>query len=107
MVSTIASPAKPRNRLKTFADMRLGAMLALALMYVILAWVFASFSRPFAVMLVIPFGLIGAVLGHMLMGYDLSILRLDRVSWPIRYPCQRQHHSGECDRRQKAVRSIA
>jgi multidrug efflux pump subunit AcrB len=38
--------------------------------------VFASFTRPFAVMLVIPFGLVGAVLGHMLLGYDLSILSL-------------------------------
>jgi multidrug efflux pump subunit AcrB len=45
-------------------------------MYIVLAWVFASFTRPFAVMLVIPFGLIGAVLGHMLLGYNLSILSL-------------------------------
>ena len=67
---------KAEEQAETFADMRLGAMLALALIYVILAWVFASFTRPFAVMLVIPFGVIGAVLGHMLMGYDLSILSL-------------------------------
>ncbi len=67
---------KAEEQAETFADIRLGAMLALALIYVILAWVFASFTRPFAVMLVIPFGLIGAVLGHMAMGYDLSILSL-------------------------------
>ena len=67
---------KAEEQAETFADIRLGALLALALMYVILAWVFASFTRPFAVMLVIPFGLIGAVLGHMIMGYDLSILSL-------------------------------
>ena len=67
---------KAEEQAETFADIRLGAMLALALMYIILAWVFASFTRPFAVMLVIPFGLIGAVLGHMIMGYDLSILSL-------------------------------
>lgn len=67
---------KAEEQAETFADIRLGAMLALALMYIILAWVFASFSRPLAVMLVIPFGLIGAVLGHMVMGYDLSILSL-------------------------------
>jgi multidrug efflux pump subunit AcrB len=67
---------KAEEQAETFADMRLGALLALALIYIILAWVFASFTRPFAVMLVIPFGLIGAVLGHMMMGYDLSILSL-------------------------------
>ena len=67
---------KAEEQEETFADMRLGAILALAFIYIILAWVFASFTRPFAVMLVIPFGLIGAVLGHLLMGYDLSILSL-------------------------------
>ena len=51
-------------------------MIGLALIYIILAWVFASFTRPFAVMLVIPFGLVGAVLGHLILGYDLSILSL-------------------------------
>jgi multidrug efflux pump subunit AcrB len=65
---------KAEEQAETFADIRIGAALALALIYIILAWVFASFTRPFAVMLVIPFGLIGAVLGHMLMGYNLSIL---------------------------------
>ncbi len=67
---------KAEEQAETFADIRLGAMMALALMYIILAWVFASFSRPFAVMLVIPFGLIGAVFGHLAMGYDMSILSL-------------------------------
>ncbi|MDH3663917.1 MAG: efflux RND transporter permease subunit, partial [Alphaproteobacteria bacterium] len=67
---------KAEEQAETLADIRIGGMLALALIYIILAWVFASFTRPFAVMLVIPFGLIGAVLGHMLMGYNLSILSI-------------------------------
>ncbi|MEM7044949.1 MAG: efflux RND transporter permease subunit, partial [Pseudomonadota bacterium] len=67
---------KAEEQAETFADIRIGAMLALALIYIILAWVFASFWRPFAVMLVIPFGLVGAVLGHLLMGFDLSILSI-------------------------------
>lgn len=60
----------------TLADLRLGAMIGLALMYIILAWVFASFSRPLAVMMVIPLGLVGAVVGHMVMGFELTILSL-------------------------------
>jgi len=60
----------------TLADLRLGAMIGLALIYIILAWVFASFSRPLAVMAVIPFGLVGTVIGHMVMGFDLTILSL-------------------------------
>jgi multidrug efflux pump subunit AcrB len=67
---------KAEEQEQTLADIRLGAILGLLLMYIVLAWVFASFTRPFAVMLVIPFGLVGAVLGHMLLGYNLSILSL-------------------------------
>jgi len=58
----------------TFADMRIGAVLGLTAIYVILAWVFASYGRPLVVMAIIPFGVIGAVLGHMLLGYSLTIL---------------------------------
>jgi multidrug efflux pump subunit AcrB len=61
---------------ETFADMRLGAMLGLTAIYIILAWVFASYSRPLVVMAIIPFGLIGAVLGHLALGYDLTILSM-------------------------------
>ena len=67
---------KAEEQAQTLADIRLGAVFALVLIYIILAWVFASFTRPFAVMAVIPLGLIGAVLGHLLLGYDLTILSL-------------------------------
>jgi multidrug efflux pump subunit AcrB len=67
---------KAEEQMRTLADIRLGAVLGLTLIYIILAWVFASFTRPFAIMLIIPFGLVGAVFGHMLLGYDLSILSL-------------------------------
>jgi multidrug efflux pump subunit AcrB len=67
---------KAEEQANTLADLRLGAVLGLILIYIILAWVFASFTRPLAVMLVIPFGLVGAVLGHLLMGYDLTIMSL-------------------------------
>ncbi len=60
----------------TFADMKLGAMLGLVAIYIILAWIFASFSRPIAVMAVIPLGFVGAVGGHLLLGYDLTVMSL-------------------------------
>jgi multidrug efflux pump subunit AcrB len=60
----------------TLGDIRLGAVIGLVLIYIILAWVFASFVRPLAVMVVIPFGFVGAVLGHMVMGFDITILSL-------------------------------
>ena len=67
---------KAEEQTRTLADIRTGAVIGLALIYIILAWVFGSFTRPFAVMLVIPFGLVGAVLGHLVLGHDLSILSL-------------------------------
>ena len=50
--------------------------VALALIYVVLAWVFASWSWPFAVMAAIPLGLTGALLGHMLLGLHINPMSL-------------------------------
>jgi len=59
---------------ETSTDMKQGGMLALVMIYIILAWVFASYSWPLAVMTVIPFGICGAIFGHWLLGIDLTIL---------------------------------
>ncbi len=61
---------------RTMSDMRLGALVGMAAIYIILAWVFSSYTRPIVVMAVIPFGIIGAVIGHLLLGFDLSLLTL-------------------------------
>ncbi len=61
---------------ETLADMKRGALLALVLIYLVLAWVFASYGWPLLVMLIIPFGLVGALWGHQLMGIDLTILSM-------------------------------
>ena len=61
---------------ETLGDMMLGAVLGLALIYLVLAFIFASYGWPLVVMSVIPFGLIGAVFGHWLLGIDLTILSL-------------------------------
>lgn len=59
-----------------FADLQLGMVVALSVIYIILAWVFASYWRPLAVMLIIPFGIVGAVFGHWILGIQLTILSL-------------------------------
>ncbi len=51
----------------------LGLICALIGIYCILAWVFASWSRPVIVMLVIPFGIIGTIWGHWLHDVPLSM----------------------------------
>jgi multidrug efflux pump subunit AcrB len=61
---------------ETLGDMLTGLVLALVLIYIVLAWVFTSYTWPIAVMFTIPFGLTGAVLGHLVMDRDLTILSL-------------------------------
>ncbi len=58
------------------SDMLLGTVLGLTFIYIVLAWVFASYSRPLVVMAVIPVGLVGAVLGHWVWGFDVTILSI-------------------------------
>ncbi len=67
---------KNKNQRETLADMKFGLFIALLLIYIILAWVFASYSWPITVMLAIPLGLTGAILGHYVSGLDLTILSL-------------------------------
>jgi multidrug efflux pump subunit AcrB len=60
----------------TFADMGMGLVVGLTLMYIILTWQFASYGWPLLVMAAIPFGLVGAIFGHFVTGLDLTILSL-------------------------------
>lgn len=67
---------REKEQQRTFQDMGIGAGIGLVLIFIILAWVFASYMRPIVVMSAIPMGFIGAVMGHYLLGYDLTILSL-------------------------------
>lgn len=50
------------------------SLLAMLLIYALLAIPFQSFTQPLLVMAAIPFGLVGAFLGHMILGYTLSMI---------------------------------
>jgi multidrug efflux pump subunit AcrB len=45
-------------------------------MYALLAIAFGSYVQPLIVMMAIPFGIVGAVLGHIILGYDLSLVSM-------------------------------
>ena len=53
-----------------------GFALAMLAIYFLLAIPFRSYSQPLIVMIAIPFGIVGAVLGHLLMGYNLSLMSM-------------------------------
>ena len=67
---------KAEEQQRTLGDMKTGAVIALIAIYMILAVIFSSYVRPIFVMAVIPFGLVGAILGHLLLGFDVSVLSL-------------------------------
>tara|TARA_Y100001970_G_scaffold294367_1_gene451803 strand:- start:58798 stop:61923 length:3126 start_codon:yes stop_codon:yes gene_type:complete len=72
----ITFKGKAEEQANTLADMKIGGMVGLAAIYLILAAVFSSYSIPIFVMAVIPFGAIGAVLGHLVLGHDVTILSM-------------------------------
>lgn len=53
-----------------------GLLGAIVLIYVILAIPFKSYGQPLIIMISIPFGIVGAVIGHLLMGYSLSVISI-------------------------------
>ncbi|GGE92945.1 efflux RND transporter permease subunit [Stappia taiwanensis] len=65
---------REEERKGAFGDLQLGTIAALAMIYLILAAIFASYFKPLAVMAIIPFGAVGTIVGHYLMGFDLTIL---------------------------------
>lgn len=53
-----------------------GFALAMTVVYALLAIAFGSYTQPLIVMSAIPFGIVGAVIGHILLGFDLSLISL-------------------------------
>lgn len=62
------------ERADSLAALGRGMLLALFVMYALIAVAFKSYVQPLLIMLAIPFGLIGAVIGHILLGLDLSLV---------------------------------
>lgn len=50
--------------------------LALAVIYSLLAIAFKGYVQPLIVLVAIPFGVVGAIIGHIMLGYDLSLVSL-------------------------------
>lgn len=65
-----------QQEMDAFSTLPLGFGAALVGIYIILAWLFGSYLQPLVVMLVIPFGFIGVVWGHMLLGFDITFLSI-------------------------------
>jgi multidrug efflux pump subunit AcrB len=67
----LAGLSEQENRF--LGDARDGMILCLVGIYLVLAWVFASWTRPLVVMSIIPFGLVGTIYGHYVWDVPLSM----------------------------------
>lgn len=61
---------------ETFGSLEIGVVVVLFSIYCMLALPLKSYVQPVIIMSVIPFGIIGAIIGHWLMGVTLTILSL-------------------------------
>jgi multidrug efflux pump subunit AcrB len=64
------------DRKESVQSLLQGLLIALIIIYAMLAIPLNSYIQPMVIMLAIPFGLVGAVIGHIIMGYSLSVLSL-------------------------------
>ncbi|MCP1364399.1 efflux RND transporter permease subunit, partial [Halomonas sp. BBD48] len=72
----IGAGGRQEETADNLAALKTAMWLTLAALYALLAIPFRSYLQPLLVMSAIPFGIIGAVIGHMLMGFGLSVISL-------------------------------
>ncbi len=70
----VALEGEAREQRESFASLKFGLIAVLLVIYTLLAIPFRSYLQPIMVMCVIPFGVVGGILGHMIMGMSLSIM---------------------------------
>jgi multidrug efflux pump subunit AcrB len=73
---TYSFEGEQREQRDAMASLGRGFLLALIMIYALMAIPFKSYAQPLIVMLAIPFGLVGAIWGHLIMGLNLTILSM-------------------------------
>jgi multidrug efflux pump subunit AcrB len=73
---TISLEGEAKEQRESFGSLGLGLAFVLFVIYALLAIPFRSYWQPLVVMSVIPFGVIGAIAGHWIMGMPLTIMSL-------------------------------
>lgn len=73
---TYSLEGEEKERRDSMGSMMRGFSLALFAMYALLAIPFRSYAQPLLIMAAIPFGMVGAILGHWILGFNLSMLSI-------------------------------
>ncbi|SMC25016.1 Multidrug efflux pump subunit AcrB [Desulfacinum hydrothermale DSM 13146] len=72
----VALQGEKKKMRESLDSLKIGFPMALLGIFIIIATIFRSYIQPVVIMITVPFGLIGAVAGHLVLGYDLSIMSL-------------------------------
>ena len=72
----VSFEGEQREQADALSALLRGFMIAMFVIYALLAIPFKSYGQPLVIMAAIPFGIIGAILGHLLLGLQLGILSL-------------------------------
>nr|MBF0222528.1 efflux RND transporter permease subunit [Desulfobulbaceae bacterium] len=72
----ISAQGEQKKMRESFSSLKIGFPLAGVGIFVIVATMFRSYAQPFVIMFTVPFGIIGAVVGHLLLGYELSMMSM-------------------------------
>ena len=73
---TYAFGGEQQQQVESTDSLGRGFLLALLVIYALLAIPLGSYTKPLIIMAVIPFGIIGAILGHLIIGIGLSIVSM-------------------------------
>jgi multidrug efflux pump subunit AcrB len=73
---TISQSGEQREQAETMKSLMLGFMFALVMIYALIAIPLKSYIQPLIIMSAIPFGIIGATIGHLALGFNLSVISM-------------------------------
>jgi multidrug efflux pump subunit AcrB len=72
----VALQGEQKKTRESLTSLFIGFPLAMLGMFIIIATMFRSYAQTFVIIFAVPFGIIGAVFGHILLGYDLTMMSL-------------------------------
>lgn len=70
----IQAKGRQREMEESMTSLSRAMMVAMVIIFTILAWLFRSYIQPVIVMMSLPLGVVGVVFGHWIMGYDMTII---------------------------------
>jgi multidrug efflux pump subunit AcrB len=72
----VAQQGEQKKMREAFVPLAVGYPMALLGIFIIIATIFRSYAQPLVILFSVPFGIIGAIIGHLVMGYNLSMISM-------------------------------